>query len=183
VRDIVELKPDREFQETLQQYERLVDETLNFNPANCSWGVVLEELRKAQEAAAESERRGKGLFTKNRRKLGRISMIITPVLQALPDHLSILHGGLAVIFNVRIASSENPNVDAKVSQIAQHREKNRQDILDAFEDIPEIIAMAHSKSKNFPDDKGLRDSIENLKMTLLEAIPNLVDLLRPGTFR
>ena len=68
------------------------------------------------------------------------------------------------------------------TQLAQHREKNRQSILDAFEDLPEIIAMAHSKSAIFPDDKNLQESISQLQATLLQAIPNLVGILKPGTY-
>ncbi len=51
-----------------------------------------------------------------------------------------------------------------------------------FGDIPGIIAMARSKAKSFPNDEDLRGSIESLKATLLVVIPNLLDLLRPGTF-
>jgi len=42
--------------------------------------------------------------------------------------------------------------------------------------------MAHSKSVHFPDNEGLREVIEALQATLLQAIPNLVDILRPGSF-
>lgn len=102
----MELKSSREFRETLRQYEKLTDKSLNFNPDDCSWKDVLEELNKARKASAESEERSKGFFTKNRRKMSRISPIITPVLDALPDNLCFLHGGLAVIFNVSIVEAK-----------------------------------------------------------------------------
>lgn len=68
-----------------------------------------------------------------------------------------------------------------IRQIAQRRVETRQAILNVFEDIPEIIAMAYSKLKTLPNDAKLRESIEGLKQTLFDAIPELVDILLPDT--
>lgn len=65
-------------------------------------------------------------------------------------------------------------------QIIQTRVQLRREILDAFEDLPEIIAMACSKSRNFPSDNNLQSSIHDLKCVLFDAIPRLVDILAPG---
>ncbi|KAH8900347.1 hypothetical protein GQ53DRAFT_862365 [Thozetella sp. PMI_491] len=154
----------REYLETLQRYESMVGEKLDFDPTDCSWAKVFDELDKAQRAAEEDEARGKGFLTKNRRKLARISPLLIGALQAIPEELKILQGGLAVVFN-----------------LAQHREENRRHILEAFEMIPSIISMAGNKSKNFPGDVRLRRAIDGLKHVLLTAIPNLVELLRPKT--
>lgn len=50
-------------------------------------------------------------------------------------------------------------------------------ILHAFEDMPEIVAMASKKCETFPDDPDLRKSMEALKTVLLREIPNLVSML------
>lgn len=63
----------------------------------------------------------------------------------------------------------------------QRRERDRQRILDVFGHIPDIISTACTKSKQFPDDKKLHDLLDELKVTLFDTIPNLVDLLRPKT--
>ena len=67
-------------------------------------------------------------------------------------------------------------------QLAQSRERVRQDILNTFEDIPGIIAMACSKSRSFPEDFKLHDSIDDLKVTLFDAIPGLIEMYMPGNF-
>jgi hypothetical protein len=63
----------------------------------------------------------------------------------------------------------------------KRRERDRQRILDVFGHIPDIISTACNKSKQFPDDKKLHDLLDELKVTLFDTIPNLVDLLRPKT--
>lgn len=62
-------------------------------------------------------------------------------------------------------------------KVAHHREKNRVAILHAFEDMPEIVAMASKKCQNFPNDSALRSAMEGLKAVLLKEIPNLVNML------
>lgn len=62
-------------------------------------------------------------------------------------------------------------------KVAHHREKNRVAILRAFEDMPEIVAMASKKCQNFPDDPALRSAMEGLKAVLLKEIPHLVNIL------
>jgi hypothetical protein len=43
--------------------------------------------------------------------------------------------------------------------------------------------MACSKSNSFTGDKKLHNLIDELKVTLFDTIPSLVDALRPQTFR
>jgi hypothetical protein len=43
--------------------------------------------------------------------------------------------------------------------------------------------MACSKSNSFTEDKKLHNLIDELKVTLFDTIPSLVDALRPQTFR
>jgi hypothetical protein len=68
-------------------------------------------------------------------------------------------------------------------QLVQTRETNRQDILDAFEEIPGIVHMAYTQSKRFPESLTLHQHIDRFKCNLCDAIPCLIDILVPGTFR
>jgi hypothetical protein len=169
--------------EALHEYGRLEGRKLPFNPVDCSWRDVLKELDKAEDAAATSEQGDKKFLTHSRRKLNTMSKSIMPLLDAIPKELWILRGGLAIIFHVCIALKPLHFLRLiKVLQLAQYREKVRRDILDTFEDIPGIIAMACSKSQRFPQDAKLHDSIEDLKVTLFDAIPSLIEILMPGKF-
>jgi hypothetical protein len=89
--------------EALQEYGRLEGRKLPFNPVDCSWVDVLKELEKAQDAAVASEQGDRKFLTNSRRKLSTMSKSIVPLLDALPDELCVLHGGLAIIFHVRVA--------------------------------------------------------------------------------
>ena len=42
--------------------------------------------------------------------------------------------------------------------------------------------MACSKSRSFPDDLNLHDSIDALKVVLFDAIPLLIEILVPEKF-
>jgi enoyl reductase-like protein len=93
----------RELMEALKEYGRLECRNLEFNPVDCSWADVFKELDRAEEAAAGSEQGDKRFLINHRRKLSTMSKSIMPLLDALPDELCVLHGGLAVIFHVCIA--------------------------------------------------------------------------------
>jgi hypothetical protein len=92
----------RDLRETLechqQKARKYVDFTLDLN--SCTWDHV-HELRKAQVKADESEKRGKNPVRKAWRTIGASSSVLAPGLTALPENLSVLNGGLAVIFSVR----------------------------------------------------------------------------------
>ncbi|KAK3312951.1 hypothetical protein B0H66DRAFT_569238 [Apodospora peruviana] len=163
----------RDLRETLQcQHEkaaRYVDFTNDLT--KCTWEDVHRELKRAQAAMAESERRGKNPIRRAWRAVGTISEIIAPGLSAIPDDLCVLHGGLALIFS-----------------LARHSEMNRVKILAAFENVPNIIEIAWSKAKTFPLDRDkpksvkLHQNVEKLQETLLKTLPMLINKLVPGTF-
>ncbi|KAK4210103.1 hypothetical protein QBC37DRAFT_429270 [Rhypophila decipiens] len=141
---------------------------LDFDVRNCTWETVLAELERAQE---DDEKRGKKWHHKAWRITGSAVPLFGPGLSAFPDELCVLHGGLAVIFS-----------------IARHRAQHRAKILAAFEDIPRAIMMARKKAQAFPRDKTncdtvrLHDSIDDLTLTLLEVLPELIKILNPDTF-
>ncbi len=76
------------------------NETLSFNPVDCSWEDVDKAMERAEDEVEDIEQRDRKFSTKTRRKLVRMTAILGPALEALPDELSILHGGLGVIFSV-----------------------------------------------------------------------------------
>jgi hypothetical protein len=145
--------------------------------------VTMHGDYKAEDAAATTEQGDKKFLTHSRRKLNTMSKSIMPLLDAISKELWVLRGRLAIIFHVCIAVKLLHFLRLiKVLQLAQYREKVRRDILDTFEDIPGIIAMGCSKSQSFAQDAKLHDSIEDLKVTLFEAIPSLIEILMPGKF-
>ncbi|KAI8635573.1 hypothetical protein F5Y19DRAFT_408325 [Xylariaceae sp. FL1651] len=169
-----ELQEVHELRETLQSVERQAPHLLNggFNAKNCSWEQVLEQLQLAQDAANESKKCGKKFHHKIWRGMGSTAGFVIPALDAFPDNLSILHGGLAVIFT-----------------IAQKRQQDRARLLKAFGDIPRVMYMAMSKAQHFPlvdgkmDIVRLHESISYLRGTLLKVIPALIERLMPGSLR
>lgn len=86
--------------EALQEYGKLEGRKLPFNPVACSWKDVFNQLGEAEEAAVACEQGDKRFLRGSRRKLNTISKAILPLLDAIPKELSILRGGLAVVFYV-----------------------------------------------------------------------------------
>jgi len=72
-------------------------------------------------------------------------------------------------------------------KLARHSEMNRLRILGAFEMVPNIIEMARNKAETFPlDDRNpksvkLHKSVHQLRMTLLRALPALIQKLVPSS--
>ncbi|KAM7183494.1 hypothetical protein V8F33_013541 [Rhypophila sp. PSN 637] len=163
----------RDLRETLlyqqQRARKYVDFTSDLT--TCTWDQVHEELKKAQAAALESERRGRNPIRKAFRAIGNTSSILAPGLSALPDDLCILHGALALIFS-----------------LARHSELNRVKILGAFENVPNIIEMARNKAKTFPLDNDnpksvqLHTKVRLLQDTLIKSFPPLINKLVPSGF-
>jgi len=73
----------------------------DFNLAESSWKVVLDKLGVAQAAAAQSERSDDNRYKKQWRRFSRMSTVLVPALEVLPESLNMLHGGLALVFHVR----------------------------------------------------------------------------------
>ncbi|RDW84236.1 hypothetical protein BP6252_01826 [Coleophoma cylindrospora] len=155
----------QEFAEALEKYTKVEGHNLEFDPAKCTWEEVVGELNKAHDAVYTYESREKKTHRKALKMINNASKIIEPAITSLPNELCILQGGLAIVFN-----------------LVRRRENNSQQILDVFGHLPEIISRASSKAKDFPNDKKLHHLLDELKVTLFDAIPNLIDALRPKTF-
>lgn len=93
-----------DLRETLECHQEKAGKYVDFIPdlTKCTWDNVILELRKAQEKAAESEMRGRNGIKRAWRVLGTAATVLAPGLAAIPDELHLLHGGLAVIFSVRL---------------------------------------------------------------------------------
>lgn len=89
-------------QETLKRYQtQATDLTdFNFDLLSCTWPDVLDEMKRAEAAVLESNGQGKKFPTKAWRLLGRVGNIISPALEAIPDEICLVRGGIALIFSV-----------------------------------------------------------------------------------
>ncbi|KAK3367849.1 hypothetical protein B0H63DRAFT_529557 [Podospora didyma] len=158
-----------ELRETIQNVARPLN--LSPNVDDYTWEHVHIELVKAKEAATESDRRGKNLIRKAYRKLASVSSILAPGLSAFPDELSVLHGGLSIIF-----------------ALARQDEMYRLKIMNAFERVPNIVEMAQNKAAmvspetDHPKTMQLHRHIDQLRKTLVTTLPLLIDILVPRTF-
>lgn len=73
-------------------------------------------------------------------------------------------------------------------EIARHREANRNKILHAFENLPNVIQIAQGRAETLSLDNRmesirLHESVNELQQTLLRTLPDLIEKLNPGTFR
>lgn len=86
--------------EALEQYRVIDGHNLDFDPSRCSWPEVVKELNKAHHAAYMRAQDDKKLHSKVGNFLTNATKILQPGLAAIPDELCVLHGGLAIMFNV-----------------------------------------------------------------------------------
>lgn len=133
-----------------------------FDVRHCTWADVLEKLQDADEAVAQRMNRDLTSWSKGGAVLSDMSTMFQPALQAIPDELCFLHGGLALVLH-----------------LAKGREKAKRDIVDAFEEVAHTFAIARSSIEHFPTDARLRAALYQLRSTLFDAIPSLVNILVP----
>lgn len=91
-----------ELRDTISRLFAKKDKSLDFDfdINRCSWDDVVSAVERAQEAVTENERRGKMWQHRAWRAVGATAGVFAPCLSAIPDDLSVLHGGLAVLFSV-----------------------------------------------------------------------------------
>ncbi|KAF2672080.1 hypothetical protein BT63DRAFT_422585 [Microthyrium microscopicum] len=158
-----------DLEDTLKQFHDQPE--LDFDVLKCTWDDVLREMDRAIKAGQDSKAPPKKLHQKLWRKLGAMGGTVAPALVAIPDELCVLHGGLALIFS-----------------LARQRMQSRQKILQAFEDIPDVMMMASGKfdtlPQNHPRRRKLHENIKELQQVLLRTLPALIDRLScSGTMR
>ncbi|OCK81050.1 hypothetical protein K432DRAFT_327052 [Lepidopterella palustris CBS 459.81] len=160
--------PYHDLEDALKRYNETAKLTkahgYPFDVEKCTWSDVLEEANKAQEKyfAAGAKNFARKIF----RTAGDYSDVINPWIDLIPGDYgaTVLTGGLKVIFMA-------------AGQMAENREK----ILQAFVDIPDILGSTQEKREIFRSDKRLRECAIDLYTTLLSAIGELIDsLLEPS---
>lgn len=87
----------------MEQYQLTAKQPLEFDVKRCTWDDVLDERARALEEYNANGRGGKNIVRRIMRKAGDLTPAISPWLDLLPDEkgMSVLHGGLTLIFNVR----------------------------------------------------------------------------------
>ena len=82
---------------------------LDFDTKHCTWGNVLDEAAKAENIYLESGNGPRNVVRKVFRFVGDYSESISPWIDLIPDQdgLSILNGGLKLIFRVRYSYLSN----------------------------------------------------------------------------
>ncbi|KAK0632688.1 hypothetical protein B0T14DRAFT_560359 [Immersiella caudata] len=161
---------DDDFMVELQNFNRCLDEVsrqvpLDFDPKNCQWSDVLEKLKEGNEALAKRMERDETWWSKGGMWLVDLSSL-SPGLQAIPDDLCFLHGGLALVLH-----------------LAKTRDATKRNIVNTFEDITSALARAGNAAEHSKDDPQLKSALDTLRTTLFKTLPTLIKILVPEKTR
>ncbi|KAL7928542.1 hypothetical protein V8C35DRAFT_285187 [Trichoderma chlorosporum] len=151
--------------QVLVEYQMLnLDPRLELNVDKCTWDDVFDYMKKAQADYEEKAESWRGVLRRIIRKTGEIGDAAMPWLDVMPDDhgLGIVRAGLAAIF-----------------LLTKHAVENRKKILEAFEEIPIIVASSEAKLATFPEDKRLHINVHALNLQILTTISKLVGFLLP----
>jgi len=91
---------------------------------------------------------------------------LSPALQAIPDDLCFLHGGLALVLH-----------------LAKAREATKRNIVNTFEGVTFALAGAGNAVEHSEDDPQLYDALGILRITLFKTLPPLISILVPEKLR
>ena len=94
-----------DLRDTLQRVQQKGRKYVDFTDdvTSCKRNKVWEQLNAAQDAATRREARNqRNPVRRFMRKMGGSASILSPGLAAIPDHLNVVQGGLALIFSVRL---------------------------------------------------------------------------------
>ncbi|KAL5041338.1 hypothetical protein BDW71DRAFT_217925 [Aspergillus fruticulosus] len=157
------LPADKDLKETLLAYNESVEPQLRIELTTCSFDDVLRELDRAQKAYDQKAQGIRGFMRKTVRSMGDNADALSLWLDIVPpDHgLSLLAAGLTIIFW---------NAD------------NREKILGALEDIPDLMLRVKEHQNQWRTVKGLQASAKELYGTLTWALARLIVLLN-GSMR
>ncbi|KAI0547032.1 hypothetical protein F4679DRAFT_378085 [Xylaria curta] len=152
-------------QVALRQYQQLnIDPRLDINIDNCTWEDVFRCMANAQDDYEKKATKSRGFVRKLFRWAGDVADNVDPLLDLIPDDygLGILSAGISLIF-----------------LLAKTASQNRETILAAFEEIPVIVASAQTKLKLDPENESLKACVNNLNLTVLMSVSELVGSLLP----
>lgn len=157
--------------EELKTFNQYMDEVsrkanVDFDIRNCGWSDVLGKMKEANSAIGRRMERDKTPWSKGAMVLTDISNLLQPALQSIPDELHLLHGGLALIFH-----------------LAKNRTKATREIVNTFEEVISSLAVAGNALEDAAKDPRLHDALNRLRLTLLETIPSLINILVPEKLR
>ncbi|KAM7210603.1 hypothetical protein V8F06_014011 [Rhypophila decipiens] len=152
-----------EFNRKLDQLSRSRRHQIDFDVRDCEWAKVFDKLVEAKETVARRLERDKTWLSKGGIVLTKMSNMFQPVLQAIPDELCFLHGGLALVLH-----------------LAKGRDKIKGEIINVFEDVMYAFAAAGNAAEHTSGDIGLIEELDRLRLSLFKTIPTLIDILLPG---
>jgi len=161
---------DDDFMEELHKFNKCLDEvsrhvSLDFDPKSCQWSDVLRKLKDGNDSLAQRMEGDETWWSKGGMWLADLSSL-SPALQAIPDDLCILHGGLALVLH-----------------LAKTRDSMKRNIVNTFEDVTSALARAGNAAEHSKDDRRLNDALDILRVTLLNTLPDLIRILVPERLR
>ena len=159
-----------DFLEELHKFNKCLDEVsrqvpLDFDPKNCQWSDVLRKLKDGNESLAKRMERDETWWSKGGMWLADLSSL-SPALQAIPDDLCFLHGGLALALH-----------------LAKTRDSTKRNIVNTFEDVTSALARAGNAAEHSRDDPQLNNALDTLRFTLFKTLPDLIKILVPERLR
>ncbi|KAK0656968.1 hypothetical protein B0T16DRAFT_400627 [Cercophora newfieldiana] len=161
---------DDDFMDELRKFNRCLDEVsrqvpLDFDPKDCQWSDVLRKLKDGNESLARRMERDETWWSKGGMWLADLSTL-SPALQAIPDDLCFLHGGLALVLH-----------------LAKTRDSTKRNIVNTFEDVTTALARAGNAAEHSKDDPQLNNALDTLRVTLFKTLPPLIRILVPEKLR
>ncbi|KAF5005812.1 hypothetical protein FDECE_7768 [Fusarium decemcellulare] len=145
-RALMEQGECQQLRAALIQYQQLeIDPRLDLNVDRCTWEDVFRCMAGAQADYEQKSRKWHGVAHRLLRKAGDHADDVDPWLKLIPPEygMGIIGAGISIIF-----------------RLANTASKNREKILNAFEEIPIIVA-------------------EKLNLTIIMAVSKLVGCLLP----
>ncbi|MCJ1462582.1 hypothetical protein MMC07_001184 [Pseudocyphellaria aurata] len=127
-----------------------------------SWDEVTQAANLAEEKYLKDAKGPKGSIRRFFRLTGDNARVIEPWVNLLPNdqYFSVLCGGLKLILGV-----------------AARRSEQREDILDTFKKVPEIVLRTQRYHELIPNDRVLQDCAFALYLALLEMISGMISSL------
>ncbi|RSL75645.1 hypothetical protein CEP51_010676 [Fusarium floridanum] len=149
----------------LIEYQQLsIDPRLDLDVDKCTWEDVFACMTGAEEEHEQKAKSWRGVGHRLLRKAGDCAEHVDPWLKLIPPEygMGIIGAGISIIF-----------------MLARQARENREKILDAFGEIPIIVASAKAKLRAFPENRELKLCNEMLNLEIIVSVSKLVDALLP----
>ncbi|KAF4462261.1 hypothetical protein FALBO_10931 [Fusarium albosuccineum] len=158
-RAAIEQEESQQLRAALIQYRQLdVDPRLDLDVDNCTWEDVFRCMTRAQTDYNHKAKKWQGVAHRLLRKAGDYADHVDPWLKLIPPEygMGIIGAGISIIF-----------------RLAHTASKNREKILNAFEEVPIIVASSKAKMKAFPGNQVLQSCSEKLNLAIIVAVSKL----------